>query len=1048
MAGKAAFCPKCGAKAQSEPAVQKPSVDLSAIWPEWTAEKVLGRGSYGVVYEAVRSDSVMEMRSAVKVLSIPQNQSEVESIRAEGLGDEGTRTYFYGIVSDFVSEIRLMESLKGVQNIVSVEDYKVVERKEELGWDIYIRMELLRGFNAYAAEKPLSESDVIKLGIDICSALEICEKRNVIHRDIKPENIFVNDFGHFKLGDFGIARKLENMSGGLSQKGTVVYMAPEVVTGTDYDARVDIYSLGIVLYRLLNRNRFPFIETEAQQMNPNERRIAVDRRIKGERLPAPSEASEGMADIILRACAYNPDGRFENASAMKKALLELQAGTYVPVPMTDGTTVIAKGAFVPAKAQPNAPGTAFGKKKKLSVPVILAIVSALLVLTIAAALAIPAIFGSESEKDKKPGKTTAVTTEAVTEDGIDTNVLNEASTLYDEENYKDALVMLIGAIEEYEDHNGENESNEAIKYKDDLLELAAMSANEYASDVSEEADALVSELDYEGAITLLTEAQELLGSCEFVGAPQELSELLDGTRAKYESFVLTEAEALANGGSYAEAVTLLESSRELLEDSTAVEDAIEGYKLNLGKAELMASAAGLYESGKVLEAYGMIASAAANAPDDGELAALAEEYLNAYVDGKISEADALMKAKDLAGAEAVLTEALNNVPGNSGLTAKLSEVKDAAKAEDAPASGDEYVEGNPNKNPTPPESGKDVDVAGGSDSSTAAEITKENVNHASFTKEKGADFYKFTTSANFSLYRTELKNNSVDATLKLVMYDGYDNELGSVRAGKGDTAYLDLSLEANTAYYFKVYRDYYDDRAGNYQFSVNELVCDAGTSKDNSFKMLTDTEYTKKLDAFEINDWYRFTASESYSVYRFDLKNNNIDSTLYLTVYDMYDTELGSANTGKGDSGHRDLVLEAGKEYYVKISRYYGDRTGNYQFSVNELVCDAGLTSEEAFELKTDNTVISTLDSVFEDWYYCDFDSDGEYTLTFTNNSIDSTAYVTAYDELGTELYNQGVSKNDTASLTKAAAAGDRVYFKITRYYSDRNGNYTMTITK
>ena len=171
---------------------------------------------------------------------------------------EGTMTYLRGIVSDFVREIQVMESLKGVQNIVNAEDYKVVEKGGRIGWDIYIRMELLTPFLTYIQVRPPDEKTVIRLGCDICTALELCAKQNVIHRDIKPENIFVNSFGDFKPEDFGIARNLENATGGLSQKGTYNYMAPEVQRGRQYDTTVDLYSLGMVLYRLMNRNRQPF----------------------------------------------------------------------------------------------------------------------------------------------------------------------------------------------------------------------------------------------------------------------------------------------------------------------------------------------------------------------------------------------------------------------------------------------------------------------------------------------------------------------------------------------------------------------------------------------------------------------------------------------------------------------------------------------------------------------------------------------------------------------------------------------------------------------
>jgi len=319
----AQFCPNCGEKLE-QPKYNKEAKntfahDISAVWPEWELEKKIGKGSYGIVYKAVRRDSGIESHAAIKIVSIPTDESELDSLLSE-LTIENSKKYLKDIVDEFVGEIRLMESLKGTPNIVSVEDYKVIEKTDEIGWDIYIRMELLTPFNDYCKKHSLSEEEVLKLGTDICTALEICEKRSIIHRDIKPENIFMNDFGYFKLGDFGIARKLENMSAGLSQKGTYNYMAPEVARGTVYDARVDIYSLGVVLYRLLNNNMLPFITNEAQLRSPNARRQAVERRINGEMIPPPCNASPETVSVILRACSPEPNVRFSSPGEMKMAL--------------------------------------------------------------------------------------------------------------------------------------------------------------------------------------------------------------------------------------------------------------------------------------------------------------------------------------------------------------------------------------------------------------------------------------------------------------------------------------------------------------------------------------------------------------------------------------------------------------------------------------------------------------------------------------------------------------------------------------------------------
>ncbi|MCR5789638.1 MAG: protein kinase [Lachnospiraceae bacterium] len=292
---------------------------LSGIWPEWKLIRQLGKGSYGAVYEAVRNDYAMESKSAIKVIDIPQDESEVDSLRADGMSFDETRSYLNGIVKDFVSEIQLMGSFKGVQNIVSAEDYYVYEHEDQLGWTIFIRMELLTPLNTAIGDAQMSSGEVMKLGIDICSALEICARQNVIHRDIKPENIFVNQYGDYKLGDFGVAKKVRDLAGALSQKGTYNYMAPEIEKGVMYDATADIYSLGLVLYRFYNKKLLPFLTPESQ-LSPNERVAAVRKRLDGEPLPPPCDAPPVMASIILKACAYDPKDRFPNAREMRQAI--------------------------------------------------------------------------------------------------------------------------------------------------------------------------------------------------------------------------------------------------------------------------------------------------------------------------------------------------------------------------------------------------------------------------------------------------------------------------------------------------------------------------------------------------------------------------------------------------------------------------------------------------------------------------------------------------------------------------------------------------------
>ncbi len=292
---------------------------------KWHITKELGRGAFGVVYEVERHD-YSDMKSAMKIISIPANKASYDSFRSENysMDDESVRNYFASIANEYVKEFQLMSKLKGNSNIVSYEDHDVKDRKDYIGWDIFIRMELLKPISEYF-QNHYTQEHVIKLGIDICRALEVCQKYNIIHRDIKPTNIFVSETGDFKLGDFGVARILEKTSSHLSTKGTYTYMAPEVCRGDKYTAVADIYSLGIVMYKLLNDNLEPFRLTN----DYGSAQKALELRLQGNKISAPKNADARVSEVILKACEFDPENRYQTPMQMRKKLESLLDGTYV-----------------------------------------------------------------------------------------------------------------------------------------------------------------------------------------------------------------------------------------------------------------------------------------------------------------------------------------------------------------------------------------------------------------------------------------------------------------------------------------------------------------------------------------------------------------------------------------------------------------------------------------------------------------------------------------------------------------------------------------------
>lgn len=295
-------------------------LEVLKIWPDWQAVRLIGEGSFGKVYEIVRNNFSIEEHCALKVISIPTSQAELESMRSEGMNDDEIKTYYHGMVEEFVQEIAMMSKLKGNVNIVSHEDYAVVEHKNSIGWDILIRMELLTALPNHLRKNPLSEKDVINLSIDLCNALITCANHKIIHRDIKLDNIFLSKDMKYKLGDFGVARTVEKTISGLSKKGTYTYMAPEVYKSQPYGLNVDLYSLGIVMYKLLNNNREPFLPPHPQPITHSSKNDALVRRMSGEIIPPPANASVFLRKIVLKACNFNPQIRYQTPQQMKADL--------------------------------------------------------------------------------------------------------------------------------------------------------------------------------------------------------------------------------------------------------------------------------------------------------------------------------------------------------------------------------------------------------------------------------------------------------------------------------------------------------------------------------------------------------------------------------------------------------------------------------------------------------------------------------------------------------------------------------------------------------
>ena len=458
--------------------IESRSQQYGRIAGHWQIREFLGSGSGGksAVFRLVHTDS-NSVESALKVVNLIEKRGSIESL-SEARKAEYERAKQES--KDFAErEVLLMNKLQGRTNVVAYSDHTFVDWADETGFgcDLLIRMELLTDLRSeIEAERRFDQAEILKIGRDICTALVLCHGKNILHRDIKPENIFHNEDGNYKLGDFGVSRILSAapMSKASTSVCTPEYAAPEQLSGK-YDTRVDIYSLGLVLYELSNGNLLPFA-TSSYITD-----VEVQKRMLGTPLPVPCNASESFADVILKACAFHPDDRYQTAEDFLAELNHLAGfgsrpvkkvppvgeGTQKVFPVGEGTqkATPAVGGNATQYAVPDIPRKSSGsqtvyaepravsdtsfhaiQKDKPKVPKA-AIISIALVFILAIGAA--AVFGIGAVADWK----------AIS------GILDEANTLADAENYLGAIAKVNEGLDEYPDSD---------KLNDKLNELIAL----------------------------------------------------------------------------------------------------------------------------------------------------------------------------------------------------------------------------------------------------------------------------------------------------------------------------------------------------------------------------------------------------------------------------------------------------------------------------------------------------------------------------------------------------------------------------------------------
>lgn len=527
---------------------------LHGCMPEYTPVEKIGAGSFGSVFKCERDG----IYYAIKIIPVPTSDDELQMLLARSEVEE-VQAYLEKKVESYRREIMLMAELKGNRNIVNIEDYKVIPAEESLGFYIVIRMELLTSLTSYTSKHTMSREEIIQMGIDICDALSICEKHNVIHRDIKPENIMLHHDGAFKLGDFGVAKQLSKTTVG-TIAGTEGFMAPEVCKGMEYNHTADIYSLGILLYYYLNNKKMPYVEPGNKSIVAEQEAI-VKRMNTNEVLPYPADADENVGNIVLKACMFQKECRYQSAEEMQKDLILALHGKTIQVdlstesgmmidPQTGTQNGTVSGPFTgsmigpkPAKngnyASAKQTTEIETPKKKKKTGVIVGVVAAVAVLA-AGGIGVVYLMDQPTTYVDEQGNTVQTLTRSEMADAYTLGI-----QYYEQGNYENAIAEL------------DKVTKKSSKYEEaQAMMVAAMTA--YKDGLIEKSNAYCTNEDFEMALSLLETGTALLGENTDLLAQRQV--VLNQLKLNH----IQKATAAEQDGEYAQAFAYIQTAAAFL----------------------------------------------------------------------------------------------------------------------------------------------------------------------------------------------------------------------------------------------------------------------------------------------------------------------------------------------------------------------------------------------------------------------------------------------------------------------------------------------------
>ncbi len=319
--------------------------------------------------------------------------------------------------------------------------------------------------------------------------------------------------------------------------------------------------------------------------------------------------------------------------------------------------------------------------------------------------------------------------------------------------------------------------------------------------------------------------------------------------------------------------------------------------------------------------------------------------------------------------------------------------------------------------------------------------------HGSFDGTGDIDVFVFTAEEGSAYYEAALKNEDIATNTYIEVTDTNDLSLYKEEALKGKEKTISWKVNSGETYYLKITR--YDKvKTGKYVVELTKTPDNEPDTFGDARSLMVNERVDASFDGKGDVDVFVLTMGENDAYIRADFKNEDVNSTLYLEIFDEYENAFEKTDASKGKESFISFKAIAEKTYYFKFHRYDKNHTGRYYFTITRTPDNEPDDLDSALVIAANEDMKASFDGTGdEDWFAIE-SAQGNvfYELRFKNENVKSTLYAEVYDENGFSLFKGDASTGKEGSVKWNALDADGRYIRFTRYDKKHLGEYTFTL--